>query len=63
MNKIDAGEVVHSFALGSLKIQNNVILAPLAGISNAVFRVMMREAGCALAYTGDDQRQRSCLRE
>ncbi|OPY15770.1 MAG: tRNA-dihydrouridine synthase C [Syntrophus sp. PtaU1.Bin005] len=51
MNKIDAGQVVHSLSLGSLKIQNNMILAPLAGISNAPFRMMMREAGCGLAYT------------
>jgi len=37
--------------IGSLIIKNNVILAPMAGISNLPFRMMAREAGCALAFT------------
>jgi len=37
--------------IGSLKIKNNVILAPMAGISDLPFRMMAREAGCALAFT------------
>jgi len=37
--------------IGSLIMKNNVILAPMAGISNLPFRMMAREAGCALAFT------------
>ncbi|OPY09582.1 MAG: putative tRNA-dihydrouridine synthase [Syntrophus sp. PtaB.Bin001] len=37
--------------LGSLKIGNNIVLAPMAGISNLSFRVIAREKGCSLAFT------------
>ncbi|MHB8120576.1 MAG: tRNA dihydrouridine synthase DusB [Desulfuromonadaceae bacterium] len=37
--------------IGSLVLQHNVVLAPLAGITNLPFRLICREAGASLAYT------------
>ncbi len=34
--------------IGNLTLDNNVILAPLAGITNLPFRLMAKEAGCGL---------------
>ena len=34
--------------IGSLTLKNNIILAPLAGITNLPFRLLAKEAGCAL---------------
>lgn len=34
--------------IGSVKLENKTILAPLAGISNLPFRLLAKEAGCAL---------------
>lgn len=34
--------------IGSLKLENKTILAPLAGITNLPFRLIAREAGCGL---------------
>ena len=34
--------------IGSLTLDNNVILAPLAGITNLPFRLLAKEAGCGL---------------
>jgi len=37
--------------IGSLVLQHNVVLAPLAGITNLPFRLICRKAGASLAYT------------
>jgi len=37
--------------IGNLTLQNITILAPLAGITNLPFRLLAKEAGCALVYT------------
>lgn len=37
--------------IGSLALENNTILAPLAGISNLPFRLLAKEAGCGLVYS------------
>ena len=37
--------------IGSLSLENNIILAPLAGISNLPFRLLAKEAGCGLVYS------------
>jgi nifR3 family TIM-barrel protein len=37
--------------IGSLVLQHNVVLAPLAGITNLPFRLICREAGASLAFT------------
>ena len=34
--------------IGTLTLKNNIILAPLAGITNLPFRLMAKEAGCGL---------------
>jgi len=51
MNQNNSDDILHGISLGSLKIKNNIILAPLAGISNLPFRIIARNAGCALAFT------------
>lgn len=37
--------------IGNLTLKNNVFLAPMAGITNLPFRTLVREFGCALAFT------------
>lgn len=37
--------------IGSLALEHNIFLAPLAGITNLPFRLLCREAGAALAFT------------
>ncbi len=37
--------------IGSLELRNNVALAPMAGITDVVFRLLARESGCALCFT------------
>jgi len=37
--------------ISSLKLRNNVFLAPMAGVTDKAFRIIAREAGCALAFT------------
>jgi len=38
----------NSLKIGSLVLDNSVILAPLAGITNLPFRLLSKEAGCGL---------------
>lgn len=37
--------------IGSLETENNVFLAPMAGITDKVFRLICREMGCGLVYS------------
>ncbi len=37
--------------IGQLSLKNNMLLAPMAGITNLNFRILAREFGCALAFT------------
>lgn len=37
--------------LGNLSLKNNVFLAPMAGITDLPFRTLLRDFGCALAFT------------
>ncbi len=37
--------------IGNVTTQNNVFLAPMAGITDKVFRTLCREMGCGLAYS------------
>jgi len=43
--------VLNSLTIGSLTLAHNVVLAPLAGITNLAFRVLCRREGAALAFT------------
>lgn len=36
------------FSIGNIKIKNNVILAPMAGISNSAYRTIIKEMGAGL---------------
>lgn len=38
------------FQIGSIKIKNQVVLAPMAGICNSAFRKIIKEMGCGLIY-------------
>jgi tRNA-dihydrouridine synthase B len=37
--------------IGSVKIDNNVFLSPMAGITDRPFRILCKEQGCGLSYT------------
>lgn len=37
--------------IGNLKFENNVFLAPMAGVTDIAFRELCREQGCGLVYT------------
>jgi nifR3 family TIM-barrel protein len=37
--------------IGSITLTNNLVLAPLAGISNLPLRLLAKEAGCGLVYS------------
>lgn len=43
--------MLKSIKIGSLTLQHNVVLAPLAGITNLSFRTICREAGASFAFT------------
>lgn len=38
------------FKIGNIEIKNNVVLAPMAGISNSAYRTIIKEMGCGLIY-------------
>lgn len=40
-----------SFKIGNIKIKNNVVLAPMAGVSNPAYIKLCEEMGLGLAYT------------
>jgi nifR3 family TIM-barrel protein len=42
---------VIAMQIGTLKLDNNLIFAPLAGISNLPLRLLAKEAGCGLVYS------------
>lgn len=37
--------------LGKIYLENDVLMAPMAGVTNLPFRILLREFGCALAFT------------
>jgi len=42
---------IHPIPLRGLTLASNLVMAPLAGVSNLPFRLIAREAGAALAFT------------
>lgn len=40
-----------AFSIGNVQIENPLILAPMAGVSDIPFRLLCKEQGCALVYT------------
>jgi tRNA-dihydrouridine synthase B len=37
--------------IGNVRLANQVIAAPMAGITDKTFRILAKEAGCGLVYT------------
>ncbi|MDP4094998.1 MAG: tRNA-dihydrouridine synthase, partial [Bacillota bacterium] len=37
--------------IGNIELDNNVFLAPMAGVTDSPFRVLCREQGCGMVYT------------
>ena len=37
--------------IGNVNIENNLVLAPMAGVTDLPFRILCREQGCGLLYT------------
>ncbi|GMQ57883.1 tRNA dihydrouridine synthase DusB [Vallitalea sediminicola] len=37
--------------IGNLELKNNVILAPMAGVTDLPYRILCKEKGCGLVYT------------
>jgi tRNA-dihydrouridine synthase B len=42
---------IHSLQIGNVKLENNILLAPMAGITDLPFRIIAREYGAGLAFT------------
>jgi len=40
-----------SFKIGNIKINNRVIVAPMAGVTNLAYRIILKEFGAGLIYT------------
>ena len=38
------------FKIGNIEMENNVILAPMAGVCNSAFRKIIKEMGCSLVF-------------
>lgn len=50
-NRDLAQPVVRSLDLGPVRLERNLVLAPMAGVSNLPFRLIAREAGASLVFT------------
>lgn len=37
--------------IGNLKLENNIFLAPMSGVTDITFRIICKKAGCGLSYT------------
>ena len=37
--------------IGNIELENNVFLAPMAGVTDKVFRTLCKEMGCGLVYS------------
>ncbi len=50
-NRQEAQPAVRRLALGPETLERNLVLAPMAGVTNLPFRLIAREAGAALVFT------------
>ena len=42
-------DLLHELQIGSVTLENNVLLAPMAGVTDLPFRLLCREQGVGLA--------------
>ena len=42
---------IHELKIGNVNIENNVLLAPMAGVTDMPFRILCKEKGAGLVYT------------
>lgn len=45
------GETIMAFKIGDINIENQVVMAPMAGISNPSYMKIIEEMGAGLAFT------------
>jgi nifR3 family TIM-barrel protein len=50
-SEIDPAGLIRAIPLRGLTLDNNLVLAPMAGVSNLPMRMISREAGAALVFT------------
>jgi len=48
---VTQARALHPISLRRVTLENNLVLAPMAGVSNLAFRLIAREAGAALVFT------------
>ncbi len=51
MSEARESALIHPIQLRLLRLANNLVMAPMAGVSNLPFRLIARESGAALAFT------------
>ena len=42
---------IHKFKIGNIELKNNLLLAPMAGISDLPMRLLAKAGGAGLVYT------------
>ena len=50
-HKPEAQPAVHSLSVGPERLERNLVLAPMAGVTNLPFRLIARQAGASLVFT------------
>ena len=49
--------------IGDVQIPNRVVLAPMAGVTDLPFRLLVKEFGCGLVYAAHGQLDGSSVRK
>ena len=50
-DRAEAQSAIHPLRVGPLELRSNLVLAPMAGVTNLPFRLVAREAGAGLVFT------------